>query len=89
MDELEDYIQQSEDATLLKWWAAYLESTERFDKATKYYGKAGDYLSLVRIACFKVQWVLYHVHSLHFFTVDVCVIGRFQGSCRHHRAGGR
>jgi len=56
VDDLEDYIQQSEDLTLLKWWAAYLESTERFDKARKYYTKAGDYLSLVRIACFKGEF---------------------------------
>ena len=55
VEELEDYVHQSDDVVLLKWWAAYLESNERFDKARKYYGKAGDYLSLVRIACFKVQ----------------------------------
>jgi len=55
VDELEDYVQKSDDVALLKWWAAYLESTERFDKARKYYGKAGDYLSLVRIACFQVS----------------------------------
>jgi hypothetical protein len=27
----------------------------RYDKAKKYYSKAKDYLSLVRIACFKVS----------------------------------
>jgi len=48
-------VHQSDDAVLLKWWAAYLESNERFDKARKYYAKAGDHLSLVRIACFKVS----------------------------------
>jgi intraflagellar transport protein 140 len=54
-DELEDYVQRSQDVALLKWWGAYLESQERFDKARKYYGKAKDYLSLVRIACHKVR----------------------------------
>jgi len=34
-------------------WGAYLESKEKFDRARKYYSKAGDFLSLVRIACFK------------------------------------
>ena len=55
VDELEDYVNKSEDTALLKWWAAYLESNERFDKARKYYSKAGDHLSLVRICCFKVR----------------------------------
>jgi hypothetical protein len=31
-----------------------MESQERFDKAEKYYTKAGDVLSVVRIACFQV-----------------------------------
>lgn len=53
VDELGDYVLQSDDPVLLKWWAAYLESIERYDKARKYYSKAKDYLSLVRICCFK------------------------------------
>ncbi len=53
MEELEEYVQRSNDPVLLKWWAAYLESNERYDKAKKYYKKADDYLSLVRIACYK------------------------------------
>jgi intraflagellar transport protein 140 len=55
IDKLEDYVHQSNDVTLLKWWAAYLESKERYDRACKYYSKAGDYLSLVRILCFQVS----------------------------------
>lgn len=54
VEELGEYVLQSEDPVLLKWWAAYLESIERYDKAKKYYNKAKDYLSLVRICCFKV-----------------------------------
>jgi len=53
VDELGDYVMQSDDAQLLKWWAAYLESIDRLDKARKFYSKAKDYLSLVRIYCFK------------------------------------
>eukprot|EP00606_Chrysophyceae_sp_TOSAG23-5_P000414 GSChrysophyteH2.ASY1.ANO1.1513.1 assembled CDS len=53
LDDLEDYVHRSSDATLMKWWGKYLESNERFDKAKKYYSKAGDHLSMVRIACFK------------------------------------
>lgn len=55
MDELGDYVLQSEDTVMLKWWAAWLESESRYDKAKKFYAKAKDYLSLVRIACFKVR----------------------------------
>ena len=56
VDDLEEYIQRSEDTTLLKWWGAYLESHERYDKARKYYTKADDVLSLVRICCFKGEF---------------------------------
>ena len=58
MGELEDYVHRSADKELLKWWAAYLESKGRYDKARKYYSKANDFLSLVRISCFKVPTVL-------------------------------
>ena len=49
MGDLEDYVHRSADKDLLKWWAAYLESKGRYDKARKYYSKANDFLSLVRI----------------------------------------
>ena len=39
---------------IFKWWAAYLESVDRLDKAKRYYKKAGDHLALVRICCFQV-----------------------------------
>ena len=58
VDELGDYVMKSDDSTLLKWWASYLESIERFDKAKKFYSKAEDYLSLVRICCFKVCFTI-------------------------------
>jgi intraflagellar transport protein 140 len=53
MENLEDYVHKSSDSILLKWWAAYLESVDRLDKAKRYYKKAGDNLSLVRICCFQ------------------------------------
>lgn len=53
MDSLEDYVNSSKDTQLFKWWAAYLESQERYDYARKYYARAEDYLSLVRLACFQ------------------------------------
>lgn len=62
VEDLEDYVHRSDDAVLLKWWAAYLESNELFDKACKYYRRAGDYLSLVRISCFKVFFAFDGVH---------------------------
>jgi intraflagellar transport protein 140 len=58
VDDLGDYVLKSDDPALLKWWASYLESIERFDKAKKFYNKAEDYLSLVRICCFKVSCLL-------------------------------
>jgi intraflagellar transport protein 140 len=53
VEELNEYVHHSDDTTLLKWWASYLESIDRLDKAKKYYSKAKDYLSLVRIYCFQ------------------------------------
>ena len=53
MEDLEDYIHKSSDGDLLKWWAAYLESEGRLDKAKKYYKKGGDFRSLVRLSCFE------------------------------------
>lgn len=54
VEELGEYVMKSDDAALAKWWASYLESIDRLDKAKKFYSKAKDYLSLVRIYCFKV-----------------------------------
>jgi intraflagellar transport protein 140 len=56
IEDLEEYVHSSKDVVLLKWWAAYLESKERYDKARKYYNKAGDHLSLVRILCFQGEF---------------------------------
>ncbi len=61
VDELSEYVMKSDDSSLLKWWASYLESIERFDKAKKFYNKAEDYLSLVRICCFQVDCVCMYV----------------------------
>jgi intraflagellar transport protein 140 len=54
IEDLNEYVMQTDDPILLKWWASYLESIDRLDKAKKYYNKAKDYLSLVRIYCFQV-----------------------------------
>ena len=51
MEDLEDYIFQGNDTELLKWWAGYNESLGHFEKARRYYARAGDDLSLVRVAC--------------------------------------
>jgi intraflagellar transport protein 140 len=53
VEELNEYVHHSDDIALLKWWASYLESIDRLDKAKKYYSKAKDFLSLVRIYCFQ------------------------------------
>ena len=56
--ELEDYIHRNDDATLWKWWASYMESQNRLEKAYKYFRKAGDYLNCVRIACYKDDFAM-------------------------------
>lgn len=53
IEELNEYVMHSDDSSLSKWWASYLESIDRLDKAKRYYAKAKDYLSLVRIYCFQ------------------------------------
>ena len=68
MDELGEYVMKSDDTALLKWWASYLESIERYDKAKKFYNKAEDYLSLVRICCFKVCFFENHLILLNFYS---------------------
>ena len=72
VDELEDYVHHSNDMALLKWWAAYLESKERYDKARKYYARAGDFLSLVRILCFQVG-VIYRIHADSVDWALICI----------------
>jgi intraflagellar transport protein 140 len=59
IDQLEKYINSSKDPILWKWWACYLESNNRLEKAYKYFLKAGDYLSCVRIACHTVILILF------------------------------
>lgn len=36
----------------VQWWAQYLESTQEFEEARKYYAAADDALSLVRVYCY-------------------------------------
>ena len=95
VDELEAYVQKSNDAVLLKWWGAYLESKEkyvfsrglplfpshesfitslnRYDKAKKYYSRANDHLSLVRIACFKVTNAPYFFPLQYYMAQELAI----------------
>ena len=61
-----------------QWWAAYLESVDRLDKAKKYYKKAGDHLALVRICCFQVtslaQLCLFPVLSCPLLSSQCCLL---------------
>jgi intraflagellar transport protein 140 len=52
VDDLEGYINKVGDKELLKWWAQYCESNGYFDKASHFYQRAEDNLSLVRVACY-------------------------------------
>jgi len=51
-DELEHYVEQSEDENLHRWYAQYLESKANLEGASREYRKARDWLSLCRVACF-------------------------------------
>lgn len=52
LSKLEEYIAHSSDPELIKWWAGYCESIGQYDKARRFYHRAENYFSLVRIACF-------------------------------------
>lgn len=51
-DDLDAYVEQSDDAQLHRWYAQYLESKANLEGASREYKKAGDWLSLCRVACF-------------------------------------
>jgi len=51
-DDLEAYVEQSDDLHLHRWYAQYLESKANLEGAAREYKKAGDWLSLCRVACF-------------------------------------
>jgi hypothetical protein len=64
VDELGDYVMQSDDPVLLKWWAAYLESIERYGvRAVPWVLLRGlcslllRWLLFVQI-CFSVSWFI-------------------------------
>jgi len=51
-EDLEAYVEASKDNQLHRWYAQYLESKTKLDEAAREYKKAGDWLSLCRVACF-------------------------------------
>jgi len=51
-EDLEAYVEQSDDPHLHRWYAQYLESKSNLDGAAREYKRAGDWLSLCRVACF-------------------------------------
>ena len=50
---LEQYVKKKKDAALGKWWAQYVESLGGLEEACEYYESAGDWLSVVRLACYQ------------------------------------
>merc|ERR1719401_1108981 len=51
-DDLEAYVERCDDTHLYRWYAQYLESKANLEGASREYKKAGDWLSLCRVACF-------------------------------------
>ncbi|KAJ4940249.1 hypothetical protein JOQ06_026558 [Pogonophryne albipinna] len=49
---LEIYVNKMKDKNIYKWWAQYLESQSDMDSALRFYDRAQDYLSLVRVHCY-------------------------------------
>lgn len=52
VEDLEAYVEHSDDNALHRWYAQYLESKSNLEEAAREYKKAGDWLSLCRVACF-------------------------------------
>ncbi|XP_055684546.1 intraflagellar transport protein 140 homolog [Lutzomyia longipalpis] len=52
---LRQYMMNTTDTNLLKWWGQYIESTGDMETAFKIYQKADDWFSQVRILCFLGQ----------------------------------
>mmetsp|Transcript_19068 Transcript_19068/g.64920 ORF Transcript_19068/g.64920 Transcript_19068/m.64920 type:complete len:1396 (+) Transcript_19068:174-4361(+) len=55
-EDLEKYVTSSGDKELLKWWARYCESNGDLAKALTHYSAAEDWLSLVRVHCFREDY---------------------------------
>lgn len=53
VDLLQKYVATSNNRDLLIWWAQFQESQGQFDAAVESYQRAKDYLSIVRVLCFK------------------------------------
>jgi intraflagellar transport protein 140 len=53
VDLLQKYVATSSNRDLLVWWAQFQESQGQFDAAVESYQRANDYLSIVRVLCFK------------------------------------
>ncbi|KAK1948293.1 Intraflagellar transport protein 140 [Phytophthora citrophthora] len=53
IDLLQKYVSTSNNRDLLIWWAQFQESQGQFDSAVESYQRAKDYLSIVRVLCFK------------------------------------
>ncbi|XP_074520074.1 intraflagellar transport protein 140 homolog [Halichoeres trimaculatus] len=51
-ESLEIYVNKMKDKNVYKWWAQYLESQLDMDSALRFYERAQDYLSLVRVFCY-------------------------------------
>ncbi|OWZ10206.1 Intraflagellar Transport Protein 140 [Phytophthora megakarya] len=53
IDLLQKYVATSNNRDLVIWWAQFQESQGQFDGAVDSYQRAKDYLSIVRVLCFK------------------------------------
>uniref|UniRef100_A0A0M3IML3 DDE_Tnp_ISL3 domain-containing protein n=1 Tax=Ascaris lumbricoides TaxID=6252 RepID=A0A0M3IML3_ASCLU len=50
---LEAYVKKRRDQNLQRWWAQYLESIGDFNGAKGFYQASKDYLSVIRLLCYK------------------------------------
>ncbi|KAG0619421.1 hypothetical protein M758_4G138500 [Ceratodon purpureus] len=53
VEELQDYIDNSSDPALQRWWAHFCEANDLLSEAVEYYIAAGDTCSLVRVHCYQ------------------------------------
>ena len=55
-NELEEYIRETQEIKLLRWWGQYLESDQDIKAAFEFYQHAGDSMAMMRIRCFSQEW---------------------------------
>ncbi len=60
LEDLKQYITESNEPELIKWWAQHCESKGDYEQALQFYSRAEETLALVRVHCFRSKQVTQH-----------------------------